>query len=371
MKSNKRIVICICLLLSNCLISGVYAQGFKYKEVQDVPSFIRKYNEGIESARLRRAYKFIDARKYLPKGFVKDGSIDYTKYIQAALTQNENVIMPNFPVLISDSGIEIPSNRKVLFNVKSLLILKPSSKGNYEMLRIHNKENITLYSPKIEGDRNKHIGTTGEWGMGISIKSSKNIQILNSQISKCWGDGIYLGQGGSATNTNITINYGVLDNNRRNGISVISVEGLTIADLIISNTYGTNPQAGIDFEPNKNNERLAGININNLYTFNNKNQGMFFVLGLLRGTGHPIDINVVNYVDNWSLRSIGYHNMNNQSLKGKINIDNFDSKNSQESSVYVYKNSQKGQVDINVRSNNKNILNKVKNEGKVINVLAK
>ena len=52
---------------------------------------------------------------YLPRNFVRDGSMDYTSFIQIALIKNPNIVFPDFPVLINDSGLEIPSNRTLTF----------------------------------------------------------------------------------------------------------------------------------------------------------------------------------------------------------------------------------------------------------------
>src|SRR6476660_8447368 len=39
--------------------------------------------------------------KSLPSGYVKNGTIDYTKYVQAAINNNSVVVFPNFPILVS------------------------------------------------------------------------------------------------------------------------------------------------------------------------------------------------------------------------------------------------------------------------------
>jgi hypothetical protein len=51
---------------------------------------------------------------------------------------------------------------------------------------------------------------------------------------------------------NIRIKNCRLDNGRRQGISITSADSVFIKDCTISNVSGTNPQYGIDIEPNKN-----------------------------------------------------------------------------------------------------------------------
>lgn len=343
MLKSKLLVLMSLLILGCNGLSSVY----KNKEIKDVPEFIETINESKERKKILKKHNFVNIINYLPKNFVKNGTKDYTQYLQKALTENLFVKFPDFPILINDKGLDIKNNTILVFDEKTQLLLKPSNKTNYEILRIHHKENITIFSPKIIGDKYTHLNKKGEWGMGISIKSSKNINIINPIIEKCWGDGIYLGQSGNKTNKNIFINYGLLNDNRRNGISVISANGLTIENMVIANTKGTNPQAGIDFEPNKNNEKLQNILIRNLYTYKNKNQGMFFVFGALKGTKDSISISVNNFVSNYSKKSIGFHNMKNETIKGSVKIDNFKSLNSN-SKTYYFKNSVKGELKMEV-----------------------
>lgn len=325
-------------LLLFCLPLLVNSQTFEYRKIKNIPDFIQTFNEKSKISELKKTNHLVDITKYLPKNYKKDGTEDYTAFVQKALNENRSLLMPNFPILINDKGLDIPNNTLLVFNVKSLIKLSPSSKTNYQILRIHNKKNIEIYSPKIVGDRYQHLNTKGEWGMGISIVSSTNINIYNANIRNCWGDGIYLGQNRGITNKDIKILYGLIDNNRRNGISVISVDGLEISNLIISNTNGTSPESGLDFEPNNNNEMLNNITVNNLYTYNNKTNGVVFYLARLRGAKQKnILININNHTDRYSLISLGFssteipnvkNKMDNIPLKGNIILKNVDSYNS-------------------------------------------
>ncbi len=55
--------------------------------------------------------------KALPVGYVKNGTVDYTSYIQTAINNNSNLVFPAFPILINDKGLNIGSN-KVIRNCK-------------------------------------------------------------------------------------------------------------------------------------------------------------------------------------------------------------------------------------------------------------
>ncbi|MCH5598729.1 right-handed parallel beta-helix repeat-containing protein [Niabella ginsengisoli] len=236
---------------------------------------------------------FFDLTNLLPKNYVTDGSVNYTVQLQTGIDKYQNVKLPNFPVKINDIGLSLRSNSNLLFQNNSKLILAPSNKESYEILRLHNIENVNIYNPQIIGDKDNHIGNLGQWGMGISIKSSNNIKVYNAYISKCWGDGIYIGrlretktQKYALYSSDIYITNSLIDNNRRDGVSIISGVGISIQNSTISNTLGVSPKAGLDIEPNSAIEFCRDIKIENLITFNNSGSGIILALNALSQKMH-------------------------------------------------------------------------------------
>lgn len=274
-----------------------------------------------------------EAILYLPKDYVEDGSVDYTSFLQKAIDENKKISMPNFPILVNDTGLHLRDGTELFFQQSSKLILKASKKTNYGVINIDNVRDIVLYAPKIEGDRYIHLGTDGEWGMGINILNSSNVKIINANISNCWGDGIYLGsKSNRSTNSKILIEGGVIDNNRRNGISVISVNGLIVDRVLLSNSNGTLPMAGIDFEPNSNSETLKSISVSNTISYNNGDVGFLIYLGSMLGVKFKeVQIRLTNCTDITSKKSISIPGLRNdydhsiQKLGGEIVIKNFTS----------------------------------------------
>lgn len=100
-------------------------------------------------------------------------------------------------------------------------------------------------------------------GHGINVISSANISIKGLNIKDCWGDCIYVG----GSSKNVDIFDCKLGNGRRQGISITSADGVTIEDCKIKNVSGTNPQAAIDIEPNRN-EIVDNIIVRNIYCEN-------------------------------------------------------------------------------------------------------
>ncbi|WP_343660733.1 hypothetical protein [Chryseobacterium sp.] len=225
---------------------------------------------------------FFKIETILPKGYVKDGSVDYTAYIQKAIDGNNKVIMPDFPLMTS--GIFAQSNSQIYFQKNSSLILKPTADVRYQIISLHGVENVKIYNPTLIGDRDKHLDSKGEWGFGIDIRGSRNIEIFNANISDCWGDGIVLvktmrniragiAQEKLFSTENINIIGGIINNVRRNGITIAGGKDVLIKNLLITNINGTNPMAGIDIEPDDSSNILENINIENV-KINNVNVGI-------------------------------------------------------------------------------------------------
>ncbi|WP_426477608.1 right-handed parallel beta-helix repeat-containing protein [Chryseobacterium sp. CBSDS_008] len=324
------------------------AQGkFSYK---DVPETYIKKAEVTSSFNSLKAKSF-EVVKLLPDNYKTDGSEDYTAYIQKAVNENTVILLPNFPVLINDKGIQLKDNSTMLFDDKSQLKLKTSNKQGYAIIDITGKKNVSVYNPNIVGDRTVHIGKTGEWGMGINIKDAVNIKIYNPVIKDCWGDGIYIG--GNGFSNNISIIGGLIDNNRRNGISVISGDNVLLQNLVVSNTNGANPKTGIDIEPNTPDNKKVNISLNSIITYNNEVSGLAFYLARLRGNNYANNVNVVieNYKDFYSKSGISYSNQKNDSKKkliGNIVFSNIDLKYNKIPFNYLYNNSSLDNINLKV-----------------------
>lgn len=131
--------------------------------------------------------------------------------------------------------------------IDGTLQLSPNGFKSYDMIRVVGR-NVTIHGKgKIIGDRFKHLGSEGQWGMGINLKGVKDVTIKDITIRECWGDCIYIGGNSSS----VRIENCILDNSRRQGVSITKADGVTITNCTISNIHGTNPQYAIDVEPNE------------------------------------------------------------------------------------------------------------------------
>jgi hypothetical protein len=97
----------------------------------------------------------------------------------------------------------------------------------------------------------------------FSIESTSNITIRNSRLTNTWGDGVYIRSRNSGGNdrpsTNVRLENLVLDVTGRNGISVISVDGLVVSNVRSSRVS----LHGFDAEPNRSTDIVANVRIEN------------------------------------------------------------------------------------------------------------
>ncbi len=268
-----------------------------------------------------------DLTSSLPSGYVKDGSVDYTSYVQTAVSKYGNVSFPGFPIMINEKGIVVPSDRTLNFLTGSKLVLKPTASGNYNLIRIDRASNVTLNNPVIVGDVGRHLGTAGEWGNGIVILSSSNITINDGTITNCWGDGVYLSTTSSAgTNKNIKITNTVIQYNRRAGMSITSVNGLVLESVIAGNSTGVSPMCGMNFEPEAPTDELQNISILNCKTEYNGGYGIQVgYSNLYGGSNKTTNITIQNHYDKKSqtaMKASAYltKRKGSETITGTLNI---------------------------------------------------
>lgn len=200
-------------------------------------------------------------------------------------------------------GYRISSNQTVSFDGGAILKAQPYDHGKYSILHLQNINNTTINRPQIIGERDDHIGDSGEWGMGIHIENVNGVVINQPSVKDCWGDGIYVGN--NVQNT--TINEPICDNNRRQGISVVSGRNVYINNPVCINTNGTSPESGIDIEPNDDVSYMNNIVINNPYTENNNGGGIICSLRQLANKGFYTSIEIINHRDVGSGYGFGSH----------------------------------------------------------------
>lgn len=230
---------------------------------------------------------------------------DSTKALQAAINSGaKRVIVENMDAPWIVTPIVAASDQEIIFE-KGVVV--EAKKGEFKgrgdsLFNIILKRNVTLigYGAVLRMHRKDYDNppyARAEWRHVLNVKSSSNVKIYGLTLAESGGDGIYLGTAGTGvTNENVHIKDVVCDGNYRQGISVITAEGLLIEDTIMKNTAGTPPQAGIDFEPNRSSERIVDCVMRNCVSEDNKGCGYVFYLPNLTGESAPVSVRFENCV---------------------------------------------------------------------------
>lgn len=150
------------------------------------------------------------------------------------------------------------SDRTALI-VNGTIQLLPNDHTDYNIIRATGTDIKITGTGQIIGDKHKHLGTAGEWGMGINFMNAHNASVTGLTISECWGDCIYVGR----ESTRIEIANCTLIHGRRQGISVTWADNVSIHDCTIRDVGGTAPEYAIDIEPN-NGTTVDNVSIENV-----------------------------------------------------------------------------------------------------------
>jgi polygalacturonase len=153
-----------------------------------------------------------------------------------------------------DTSINMKSHVTLyMYDTTRKLIAIATDTGRYNVISIRNVSDVTIMGGKIIGERYIHTGPVCankcEQGYGIGIYGSNNIKVTRTHIANCWGDGIMLTGSAGISSKNITLKRVTSFNNRRQGLSILRVDGVTVDSCAFMNTNGTAPQDGIDIEP--------------------------------------------------------------------------------------------------------------------------
>lgn len=256
----------------------------------------------------------LDVRKLGAKG---DGRTDDTAAIQAALNKaagsGATVLVPDGTYLIDAArSLRITGELTLRMGAASILQAIPNEQTNYDVIQVNGASDVTIVGGRLQGERAEHRGSKGEWGMGISINGGRNIVIEGTAARDFWGDGFYV----SGAARNVKFCSVIAENNRRQGMSIIAVDGMTVQDSTFRGTNGTSPQAGLDIEPNAG-DAVNDVRILRSRFLDNRGYGIQFYQGAAGSSIRQVTIdgNIVSGNNRGGMRIIGTHGhriVNNQ-----------------------------------------------------------
>ena len=157
-----------------------------------------------------------------------------------------------------------------------------------------------------------------EWRHALNLLTCVNVTVENMAMCESGGDGVYVsrayGKPGEGPCRDITLRDCVMDRNLRQGVSVISVDGLLMERCVMSNTAGGLPMAGIDFEPNRPGEAVRNVLMRDCKTVNNQGSGYELAFHQLISNSPPISITLENCTSEGDAKGLFF---NGENLKGR------------------------------------------------------
>lgn len=205
---------------------------------------------------------------------------DSTEALQAAISSGaRRVIVPNVgrewivrPILLTgnqelilEPGVVIAAKRgEYRERGVSLLAARDvqnvTIRGYGATLRMNKQDYIAgLVLDQLKWDRYFGMYPKAEWRMTLTISGSTNVRVLGLALRDSGGDGIYIDGGKQRYSKDILLRDVVCDNHYRQGMSIISVDGLTVENSEFRNTWGTAPSAGVDIEPDSPEHRVRNV----------------------------------------------------------------------------------------------------------------
>ena len=207
-------------------------------------------------------------------GAVGNGIADDTVAIQAAVTAEEIVFFPAGTYKVT-SAVNIPANRTLFGEGASSVILYTGTAASQGAFFI-NSGSSTAYVDNVTVQDLKFLGQVATLGFSefvhlISFSGVRNCVIQRCVFEGFRGDGVYIGSGDVAGQERHNINVTIRDcyingvnNDNRNGISVIDGTSVTIENNYFTRTTRSNMPGAIDIEPDANNYHvIQNISIRN------------------------------------------------------------------------------------------------------------
>ena len=205
---------------------------------------------------------------------ISDDTAALQMAIQAVAGTGGTVLVPAGVYLVDatarqgKAGLALGSRMTLKLAPGAVLKAKPNDSESYAILVADDVSDVNVVGGTLEGERSAHRGATGEWGMGLRITHSSRVTVDAVTARECWGDGFYVG----GQSSDITLCDVIGDHNRRQGLSIVGVERMVVRGCTFRNTAGTEPECGIDVEPNRG-ETVTGLTITDCVLQGNRGGG--------------------------------------------------------------------------------------------------
>ena len=229
-----------------------------------------------------------------------DATANIQQAIRAQRTTHRTIIIPYTGQPWIVQPIWLQDELKIILEPGVLLLAKQGAfLGMEDSVFFGNEvKNVTIvgYGATIRMRKEEYRAdpyTPSEWRHGIRFWGSTNIKIFGLTIESTGGDAIYLGPTRDSRRlpcANFQIQHCNLDDNYRQGISIVSGVDVVIRDCFITRTTGTAPQAGIDIEASHPNDKAVRISVRNVVVQDNGGSGFLVSIGRMTDKSEPISV---------------------------------------------------------------------------------
>ena len=222
---------------------------------------------------------------------------DATAALQAAVDSGESTVVVDRqasdwivrPLTVARSDLELILEPGVVIRAKA----DEFHGRNDCLLRVTDgARNVTIRGgagSRLEMDKDAYADPSkysfSEWRHALYIGNARQVTVRDLELSRSGGDGVYV-----SGPTDVTLENLVCRDNYRQGMSVISVSGLKVRNCRFIDTVGAPPQCGVDFEPNRKNNRLENILFEDCTFNNNAASGVDLHLPKLLSESAPVSI---------------------------------------------------------------------------------
>ncbi len=197
---------------------------------------------------------------YMPagsNGVVGDGTTDDSTALNSLLTVAAAAglpvrLDPKSTVLVAANPIMVPTGTRLYLNGARIKSALPNTGSR--LVIVQNATNVIIDGEGGSIDGNKAAFTPAtEQRHNVHIVGATNVTVRDLLTFNAKGDGIYVGDQTNGAARDVYLENVVSDQNWRQGLSISHVSGFTATHCDFTNTAGTDPQAGVDIEPNVGN----------------------------------------------------------------------------------------------------------------------
>ena len=189
-----------------------------------------------------------------------DGRSDDTRAFQQAIAAlpaagGTVLVPPGRYLLDAVRGVRLRSRMHLRMDPDAVLVTIPNAAERSVLLVLEDISDVEVSGGRIVGDRDRHLGTAGEWGHGLQTRGAQRVVVRDLHVSDCWGDGLSVAGLKAARgrprerSADVLLERVVATGNRRQGLTIGGATRVQVRDSEFSDTRGTAPEAGIDIEP--------------------------------------------------------------------------------------------------------------------------